>query len=59
MKKVYRRTMRKVARFILGFERCPVDYRHNFMNDLWGLFLKLFCAATFVFLLMIIMVSWA
>ena len=59
MKKVYRRTMHKVARFILGFERCPVGYKHNFMNDLRELFLKLFCTATFVFLLMIIMVSWA
>lgn len=59
MKKMYRHTMRKVARFILGFERCPADCKRSFMDDLLELFLKLFCTATFVFLLTIIIVSWA
>ena len=59
MKKMYRNIMRKVARFILGFERCPTDCKRSFMDDLWELFLKLFCTATLVFLLMIIMVCWA
>jgi hypothetical protein len=59
MKKMYRNTMRRVARFILGFERCPADCKRSFMNDLWELFLKLFCVATFVFLLMVMAVVWA
>ena len=28
--RVYRRMMRKFARFILGFERCPASYRKNY-----------------------------
>ena len=28
--RVYRRMMRKFARFILGFENCPTDCRKNF-----------------------------
>jgi len=59
MKKMYRNTMRKVARFILGFERCPADYKRSFMNDLRELLLKLFCTTTFVFLLMVVVVSCA
>lgn len=59
MKKMYRNTMRRVARFILGFERCPADYKRNFVDDLWELLLKLFCTITFVFLFMIIAVTWA
>lgn len=58
MKKMYRSTMRRVARFILGFERCPTDYKRSFMNDLLGLFLKLFFTTTSVFLLMAMAVSW-
>lgn len=59
MKKMYRNTMRRVACFILGFERCPADYKRNFMNDLWGLLLKLFLTTASVFLFMIMMVSWS
>lgn len=28
--RVYRRMMRKFARFILGFDNCPVSYRKNY-----------------------------
>ena len=28
--RVYRRMMRKFARFILGFDNCPVGYRKNY-----------------------------
>ena len=28
--RVYRRMMRKFARFILGFDNCPVRYRKNY-----------------------------
>lgn len=58
MKKMYRNTMRKVARFILGFERCPADYKRSFIDDLCELFLKLIFTATSVFLLMVMVVSW-
>ena len=27
---VYRRMMRKFARFILGFDNCPTSYRKNY-----------------------------
>lgn len=30
MKKLYRKIMRKVCRFILGFERCPMDCRRSY-----------------------------
>ena len=58
MKKMYRNTMRKVARFILGFERCPADYKRSFIDDLCELFLKLIFTTTFVFLMMAMVVSW-
>jgi hypothetical protein len=58
MKKIYRNTMRKVARFILGFERCPTDYKRSFIDDLCELFLKLIFTTTFVFLMMAMVVSW-
>ena len=32
--KFYRRAMRTLARFILGFETCPVDYRKSYGNIL-------------------------
>ena len=28
--RVYRRIMRKIARYILGFERCPASCRKNY-----------------------------
>ena len=28
--RVYRRMMRKFARFILGFDNCPTSYRKNY-----------------------------
>ena len=28
--RVYRRMMRKIARFILGFDNCPVSCRKNY-----------------------------
>ena len=59
MKRMYRNAMRKVARFILGFERCPTDYKRSFVDDLCKLFLKLLCTVIFVFLLMAMMVFCA
>lgn len=33
MRKLYRRTMRTIARFILGFENCPSDCKKNFKKQ--------------------------
>ena len=30
IKRIYRHCMRTIARFILGFENCPKDYKKNF-----------------------------
>ena len=30
MRRTYRRVMRKIARYILGFERCPSGCRKNY-----------------------------
>lgn len=32
IKRIYRRCMRTIARFILGFENCPKDYKKNFVE---------------------------
>lgn len=54
--KIYRRLMRKLARFILGFERCPADCRKNYrqilVNVISGLLLSLVAAVFFGFLVL-------
>jgi hypothetical protein len=57
MKKTYKKVMRKVARFILGFERCPIDYKRSFVKDMQGFFLKVLCTATSIFLLTAILIA--
>ena len=51
--RVYRRMMRKLARFILGFENCPTSYRKNYRENiaavvdavlLCAITITLFCA---------------
>ena len=51
--RVYRRMMRKFARFILGFGSCPVGYRKNYRENiaavvdavlLCAITIALFCA---------------
>lgn len=32
IRRIYRRCMRTIARFILGFENCPKDYKRNFVE---------------------------
>lgn len=32
--RIYRRMMRKFARFILGFDNCPTDYRKNYRKEI-------------------------
>lgn len=53
MYKMYRRIMRKIARWILSFERCPKGYRRNYMEEFLSLlgmvltslfFVAFFCA---------------
>ena len=34
IKRVYRRLMRQVARFILGFDNCPSEYKKNYVYRL-------------------------
>lgn len=34
MRKFFKRIRRNLARFILGFERCPYCYRRNFWAEL-------------------------
>ena len=51
--RVYRRMMRKFARFIFGFDNCPVGYRKNYRENiaavvdavlLCAITIALFCA---------------
>lgn len=32
IKRIYRHCMRTIARFILGFENCPKDYKKDFVE---------------------------
>lgn len=45
--RVYRRMMREFARFILGFDNCPVGYRKNYkVNAINVIDAVLLCAIT-------------
>lgn len=48
MYKMYRRVMRKIARWILSFERCPRGYRRNYMEELLSLLGMLLTSLFFV-----------
>jgi hypothetical protein len=37
-KRIYRKLMRKVARFIHGFDRCPIDCKKDFKEQLLKVF---------------------
>lgn len=30
LRKLYRKTMRQLARWVLSYDRCPADYRKNY-----------------------------
>ena len=57
MYKMYRRVMRKIARWILSFDRCPRGYRRNYLEEfltvlgmmLVSVFLVAFFFAMFLF----------
>ena len=45
--RVYRRMMRKFARFILSFDNCPVSYRKNYRENIAAVVdAVLLCAVT-------------
>jgi len=33
MYRIYRKIMRRFARFVFGFERCPIDCKRDFRAD--------------------------
>ena len=57
-KRLYRKATRKACRYILGFERCPTDYKRNYKEEtLVVIDAFIITAATvFVFFMMIV---WA
>ena len=47
--RIYRRIMRKIARFILGFDTCPNDCRKNYkasFNEVADIFISCFAFIT-------------
>lgn len=54
---IYRRFMRTVARFILGFERCPREYQKRYKEGaitvLCGFLVMLISAAGFILLIIL------
>lgn len=56
---IYRRCMRTIARFILGFENCPKDYKKDFVERIGNgvLYLIVDLVAIFIFLVMILALS--
>lgn len=56
--KIYRRFMRKFARFVFGFERCPMGYQKNYRKILLqaaeGI---IFAASAFFFVITFICMS--
>lgn len=55
-KRFYRKAMRRLARFILGFERCPTDCRKDYRESarfaLGALGVTLFGLGIIVFLIL-------
>lgn len=56
LKRFYRKTMRRLARFILGFERCPTDCRKDYKESakfvLGALGVTLFGLSVIIFLIL-------
>ena len=52
--------MRTIARFILGFENCPKDYKRNFVERIGNgvLYLISGFAVVFAFLTIALALSW-
>lgn len=48
MYKMYRRMMRKIARWILSFDRCPSSYRRNYKEEFLSYLGMLLTAVFFV-----------
>lgn len=59
MKKLYHKIMRKIARFIIGFESCPIECRRDLLSDLRNLFISIASAITVILLMIYIVIAWA
>lgn len=59
IRRIYRRCMRTIARFILGFENCPKDYKKDFVERIGKgiLYLVGGVVAVIAFLAMILALS--
>lgn len=59
IKTIYRRCMRVIARFILGFDNCPKDYKKDFIERIGNgiLYLVGGLVVIFVFLVMTLALS--
>lgn len=59
IRRIYRRCMRTIARFILGFENCPKDYKKNFVERIGNGVLYLIggFAVMFAFLTIVLALS--
>lgn len=54
IRRIYRRCMRTIARFILGFENCPKDYKKDFAERIGNGVLYLIGGFAVVFAFLII-----
>lgn len=59
IRRIYKRCLRTIARFILGFDNCPKDYKKNFLKRIGNglLYLIGVLVATFAFLVMALALS--
>ena len=48
MYKMYRRVMRKIARWILSFDACPSSYRKNYKEEFLSVLGMVLASAFFV-----------
>ena len=59
IRRIYRRCMRTIARFILGFDNCPKDYKKDFVERIGNGILYLIggLVVIFAFLVMTLALS--
>lgn len=59
IRRIYRRCLRAIARFILGFDNCPKDYKKDFAERIGNGILYLIggLVVIFVFLVMTLALS--
>ena len=59
MEKIYYKTMRRLARFIHGFDRCPIDYKKSFKKQMLRAFNLLIGSIVFFVVIGFIVVALA